>query len=190
MCCLLALIIKPGVCVKTPPHLPLDQNLADSHRNPRALYLRLRDHPAPLPAVLRNHSAWDSFLHGLASYRPPSNCDLKTAPRLPSFDPDAAAELNVETIGAFEVLAAMRQLHNGRSSGCGELSGEWYRYAVPLCRPAAVAGGGTHCPAVLSAGRYPGSAVLCCLCSGLHPRQLDYFGNHSHPQKGRPRRHI
>ena len=131
----------------------LDQNLADSHRNPRALYLRLRDHPAPLPAVLRNHSAWDSFLHGLASYRPPSNCELKTAPCLPSFDPDASAELNVETITASEVLAAMRQLHNGRSSGCGELSGEWYRYAVPLYRPAAVAGGAPIAqPAHLLAG--------------------------------------
>ncbi len=86
----------------------LDRNLADSQRNPRALYLRLGDHPAPLPAVLQNHVAWESFLHGLASYRPPSNCELKTAPCLPSFDPNAAAELNIETITTAEVLAAMR----------------------------------------------------------------------------------
>jgi hypothetical protein len=109
----------------------LGLNLADARHNPRALFLRFNDSPTRLPAVLRNHEAWASFLNSLASYRPPPNCRLLISPTLPFFDQEAALHLSSTKITCSEVFAA---LHNGRSPGCSELPAEWIRYAVPACR--------------------------------------------------------
>ena len=85
----------------------------------------------PAAAKLRSHDAWAPFLHKPASYCPPPGCHLKTAPEQTAFDAAAAAALYKAAITRVEVLAALRKLYNGRSSGCSELPAEWFRYAVP-----------------------------------------------------------